>query len=108
MQCKNSVECWGLNEDLSLGESEKEQAWDSEKMIKNIRELEAVHDVKLAGDYMGLIMVAWEASLNNAIRDMSTDYQRNAVYTPLFVICAMANTSNDGWDCPENYTYEER
>ena len=102
------MDCWGLNEDLPPGNSEVEQKWDSKKLSKAARELHTKHDANLAGDYMGLTIISWEVTLNKNLANASTEYKRNATYNPLLVLCAMANTSNYGWECSGEFTFEER
>lgn len=106
-RCKHNIQCWQLDEDIRLGASEKEQRWSMKAIVEAVKQNHIEHSAETAGDYMGMIIMNWIATLNSETKNFSLEYKRNAVYNPLHVVCAMANTSNSGWECPADYCFEE-
>lgn len=106
--CKHNIKCWQLDKDIERGQSEKEQAWEVDDLIKNIQIDHAEHGAETVADYTGMMFINAIATLNKSILDMPVEYKRNAVFNPLFVLCAMASTSNDEWECSGEFTFEER
>lgn len=107
-QCKHNIKCWQLDNDFELGASEKEQTWPMKKIIEHIKNAHKINGAECAADYMGMMITTWIATLNRETMTAGTEYKRNATFNPLFVICAMANTSNDGWECPDEFIFEVR
>lgn len=109
--CKNNLACWGLLEDIPLGESEKELIPTHESVLGSFRNLED-ENVNL-GEYFGIFSM----DCLKTLRYDKTAYNnfRRDVYQMVFLLAALANSSNDGWVCPEedetderNFVYEER
>jgi hypothetical protein len=66
------------------------------------------HGAETVAEYIGMLFIQWIATVNRSILDMPVEYKRNAVFNPLFVMCAMSNTSNDGCECSGEFNFEER
>lgn len=108
LRCKHNIECWQIDNDIEVGLNEKEQAWELDNIIKNIQIDHVEHGAETVADYVGMMFINAIATLNKSILDMPVEYKRNAISNPLFVLCAMANTSNDGWECSGEFIFEER
>ena len=107
-QCKHNIQCWQLDKDIEKGKSEKEQTWELDSIIHNLQVDHIKHGAETVSDYVGMMFINWIATVNQSILDMPVEYKRNAVFNPLHVLCAMSNTSNDGWECPDEFTFEVR
>ena len=106
--CKHNIKCWQLDVDIEMGKSEKTTAWYLDSIIKNITNDHVEHGADTVADYIGMLFVQWIATVNKSIMDMPVEYKRNAVFNPLHVLCAMCNTSNNGWECPDEFIFEVR
>jgi hypothetical protein len=104
--CKNNLACWGLNEDIPLGVNERDFSIPTKALTflisKNMDEECSI------GDQFGMFCIAFLKTLRHD--DTAT---RRDVYQLVSVLAALANTPNDGWECPgedpenkERFVYE--
>ena len=88
--CKNRLECWGLNEKLQLGKSEKSQKISISKTIKFLLKN---HPMSIA-EFYGMVSFSLMAGI---AKDRPN---RRDTYQCVFLLAALSNSSNDCWECP--------
>jgi hypothetical protein len=107
-QCKNNIECWGLNEDIPFGLNERENSIKPDALsfllVQNMG-----NDLNI-GEQFGILCMGFLANIR-----ADEKATRRDVYQLLSLLCAICNTPNDGWHCPaedplseEKYSFEKR
>lgn len=109
LTCKNSLDCWGLKEDIPLGISEHEHALTSEALEILINEVGKEQELSM-GEQFGIFSMMF-------LQEMRFDKKivKRDVYQLINMLAALANSANDGWVCPgedpksnESFIYEAR
>lgn len=107
--CKHSIDCWGLNEDVPQGKDENAYSIPTKAltflMAKNMNEGEL--SIK---EQFGMFCAAFLQTLRH---DQESDLR--VINQILNVLCACSNSSGTNWHCPgenpelnEKWTYEPR
>jgi len=101
--CKNNINCWGLNEDIPLGKNEKESSIQCKGLTFLISRY--MEDQKCnIGEQFGILSAGFLQTLRS-----DKESPRRDVYQMIFVLAALANTTNADWVCPaEDEKSEEK
>lgn len=91
--CKNNLPCWGFDVDIPLGVNEKTKSIPSKALaffITNNFEKTMSAGAEF-GSLCGCFISTLKTNSDNIERDASQ---------MVSLLCAICNTSNDGWMCP--------
>jgi len=101
LNCKNTIECWGLNRpDMSVGRNPKEILISMDAYAKNLKKMGAksLHDAHVAASVIFVrTMFLQPIGMNETITDI--------LQTSMCVTEALTNSSNADWDCPQEWGY---
>lgn len=101
LNCKNNIDCWGLNRNFeSDGQDPREINISVESYSNNLKKfnVESLHDVHGIASMMFIrTMFLHPAGMNDTVKDI--------LQTSMCVIEALTNSSYDQWECPEEYEY---
>ena len=92
--CKNNIECWGLNEDIPLGKNEREYSIPTKALTFLIAQNMESEECNL-GEQFGMFCAAFLQTLRYDSKSKIGD-----IYQVINVLRALSNTSNDHWYCP--------
>lgn len=107
--CKNNIECWRLDKEIPLGKNEREYSLPTKALTYLIDQNMESEECNL-GEQFGMFCAAFLQTLRYDGEPKIED-----IYQVINVLCALANTANDGWYCPgedpeskENFKYVPR
>ncbi len=92
--CAHRFECWGLLENIPLGKSEKVLFISKLKTVKFVIKHVLKGGKLTLGEFYGILSLSIMASLG------VNKPNRRDVYQCIFLMAALSNSSNDGWECP--------
>jgi hypothetical protein len=107
--CRNNIECWGLNEDIPLGKNEKESSIQCKGLSFLISRYMEDQNCNI-GEQFGILSMGFLQTMR-----YDKESPKRDVYQMIFMLAALSNSANDSWVCPEedekddaNWSYEER
>lgn len=99
--CKNNVSCWGLDREIESDKQDPKKMKISTKgYIKNLK----MFDIDYLYDIHTIASVIYIRSMFSQPTGMN-DMVEDILQTSMCVIDALTNSSNDQWECPNEYEY---
>lgn len=99
--CEHRFECWGLLENIPLGKNEKTQGISLFRLLKYLFKLRKGYGRLTACELYGILSYTLLSEIGN------TKPSRRDTYQCVFMLAALSNSCNDGWECPGDSDVEE-
>lgn len=101
LNCKNNVNCWGLNRKFNFdGKNPKEINISIDAYSKNLKKLDvdSLHKAQVTASMIFVrTMFLQPVGMNEIVKDI--------LQTSMCVIEALTNSSNAEWECPPEWNY---
>ena len=94
--CKNIVDCWGINRDFSTKPVNSKELKIGGVDFENI-ELSTLHE------FYTVVTLAYISAISP---EVSRETRGDILQTITVVVEALTNSSNADWECPPDWTYE--